>query len=704
MLKFFLPSLLLCLLITLCGAADGVYIYKPNASRSNSSAQAGTYKSTSKRGATTTIVPSSGSSFQVTKFQPLVLLPHVDPYKYGVIRVNNLEGFKATYNKYAAAYNKYSKSRPLLQSQMDSMKDVVTRLKRGEGYYKGSWMPDSAIDRAIALEKQTETNRKRSKALAYVEVMTLKNDKVFKEVMVTKKLYDKVLFNHVNGAASAKFDQLPISLREELGEFEVEVESREGADLVKGAGKDGSKIVSGPEVDPSELAKKHASLQEAIHNDYQGRWGTVTEADLAAISELKKEKARQADNQKRLESERDAQIKAAKEVLSSRSEEYAIAEKNAGTYVQLDVRRKLDKEDFPVVFGNRERLYEVEWKGQLAILIAGATEFESSGVAMMFVNKSGETKVKMNDGFTKSVQILREVDKAIVDRYWAVASVINDAKSLIKKIKKEREVESQLADLMAYTETQLKQSVCLPRVYVSKDLRARGFEGRVILTRHKELLQHMRRGETMEALSVIDQSRRFGGGKRGSSITRRRDVDGILRSLRNNKEWRFNVTLRSPRFKFSSKVKNDKSVYRPPSAHGAAYHGVAFIQLQPQLAQVSKYGRTRVSLDGVETGTLSAKHPDEDGFICEVGTAVGEVCFYEDPRFVSRRVSDTRMERVTAPSTIWSEYLRKVKGEVEKLNKRITLGELDEQGVQSKMLKIDSDIRRRAIKEFMRLY
>jgi len=226
MLKILLHSLLFCLLSTLLGAEErgnesrgtpaGVYIFKSNTSRSDSSARAGSYRSFSRRGAITTVYPSSGRSFEVTKFQSIQFLPHIDPYKHNVIRVSHLRGFKSTYNKYSSVYNKYSKARPYLLSQIDSMKLVVGRLESGEGYYKGRWMSDGSITRVIDNEKRKARDEKYKDALASWSTLSTKDGKSYKEVKVVKKTDTTISIDHTGGAAKINYKLLPASKVEEI--------------------------------------------------------------------------------------------------------------------------------------------------------------------------------------------------------------------------------------------------------------------------------------------------------------------------------------------------------------------------------------------------------------------------------------------------------------------------------------------------------
>lgn len=127
--------------------AGGVFIFNQSSSHPDASAKALQYTSFNKQGEITSFRIASGQVIKITKFQPLVILPDIDPGGFEGITGNDTAAFAHTLSDYKAAYNKYPNCRPLIQNQITILEDTMRNLKAGKVWFEGVWTDSTEVER-----------------------------------------------------------------------------------------------------------------------------------------------------------------------------------------------------------------------------------------------------------------------------------------------------------------------------------------------------------------------------------------------------------------------------------------------------------------------------------------------------------------------------------------------------------------------------
>lgn len=207
-------------------AGEGVFIFKRNSSVTDSSAVAAEYESFERKGATTTFTTPGHKQVSVTRFQPLHILPTVRLDEETTLRSSMLKEYTGRLEYYKKCYNDYPKSRSLLLGNVKTLQSIVDNMRQGRGFHGGRWMDDGEIDTLVRQEAEPPVEPSGG-SLGKFDRLVLKDGKVYTDVVIRKKLSDRISITHSSGIAGVSYLELPDTLRKELGPFEAELVAKE---------------------------------------------------------------------------------------------------------------------------------------------------------------------------------------------------------------------------------------------------------------------------------------------------------------------------------------------------------------------------------------------------------------------------------------------------------------------------------------------
>ena len=131
-------------------AATGIFIFNQTSSHPKSSSKVIEYNSYRKSGAITTFRTPSGKSIRIKMFQPLTVIPYLDPQKTGGIRSSRASYYKQHLAAFKQVYRQYPNAQPYLGKQITRLSVVVEKLSSGHAWFEGGWVDDSRVDVILA--------------------------------------------------------------------------------------------------------------------------------------------------------------------------------------------------------------------------------------------------------------------------------------------------------------------------------------------------------------------------------------------------------------------------------------------------------------------------------------------------------------------------------------------------------------------------
>ena len=145
-------------------AAGGVFIFNESKVHPASAAKAYRYASLKHMGAVTAFQIPSGHEVKITQYQPLVILPDVDPSSQRSITASDTAAYVQQLTEFKAAYDKYPNARSLLEQQLKVLNGTVSNLKAGKVWFEERWMDAMEADH-IRAQRATDAEFKERQAL-----------------------------------------------------------------------------------------------------------------------------------------------------------------------------------------------------------------------------------------------------------------------------------------------------------------------------------------------------------------------------------------------------------------------------------------------------------------------------------------------------------------------------------------------------------
>lgn len=162
-------------LSSLVHAAEGVFIYRESSAHPIRNSTVMEYNSFKKWEALTQFNTTHNGIVKVTKFQPLQIIPYLNPQKPGSeIRTRSIDFWKEEYSTYRITYNTHPASRVYLINQVLQLKAIVAQLSAGNAWFEGKWIEDHKVDEIKTVRKKGKLGSENSKdALEHNERLQL---------------------------------------------------------------------------------------------------------------------------------------------------------------------------------------------------------------------------------------------------------------------------------------------------------------------------------------------------------------------------------------------------------------------------------------------------------------------------------------------------------------------------------------------------